>query len=129
MLKRGMSTRDEGNRAEAIAAYWLTTMGYEILRRNYQKPWGEIDIIASKDGEIVFFEVKANTKEGDNFDPEFRIDHRKLYKIVKTATLYLEFENRNLDKPWRVDAISVIFNEFLGTAKMKHFKNIAESHF
>jgi len=42
-----MTTKDIGNLAENLAARYLEEKGYEILEKNYKKPWGEIDIIAS----------------------------------------------------------------------------------
>ncbi len=125
-----MNTKELGFLAENIAARYLESQGYEVIDRNYRKPWGEIDIIAMKDDIICFVEVKANSQEfvGD-FNPEIRVDHRKLSKITKTATLYLEYELKNTDAPWQVDIVSVTFDRVGKKAKIKHFKNVAEAMF
>jgi len=47
-----------GQNAEQAAASFLASRGLEILARNYRSRWGEIDIIAADNGEIVFVEVK-----------------------------------------------------------------------
>ena len=47
-----------GQNAEQAAASFLASKGLEILARNYRSRWGEIDIIAADNGEIVFVEVK-----------------------------------------------------------------------
>lgn len=119
-----------GLTAESIATAYLSQRGYEILERNYRKPWGEIDIIARMGDVVVFVEVKANSKEftGD-FNPEIRVNRAKMNKITKTATLYLGYELKNLDTAWRVDIISVTTSPGVTKAKITHFKNVAESFF
>ena len=94
-----MHRRQEfGVQAETVACVFLVKQGYEILERNYRKPWGEIDLIAKKDDIFVFVEVKANATQGHaSFAPEVRADHIKLRKIVKSAMLYLEFEKKDLE--------------------------------
>ena len=125
-----MDTKELGFLAENIAARHLESQGYEVIDRNYRKPWGEIDVIVQKDDIVCFVEVKANSQEfvGD-FNPEVRVDHRKLSKITKTAMLYLEYELKNPDAPWQVDIVSVTFDQVGKKAKIKHFKNVAEAIF
>ena len=43
-----------GEIGENIAVRFLMKHGFSILERNYTKKWGEIDIIAKKDGKIYF---------------------------------------------------------------------------
>ena len=126
-----MDTRkDFGFYAETVATHYLQQKNYTILERNYRKPWGEIDIIAQYEDIIVFVEVKANTKDyGMAFNPEVRVDQKKLGKIIKTASLYLEFELKELEHEWRIDIVSVTIQEGTQKAKITHFKNIAESFF
>jgi len=95
--------KEIGNLAENLAARYLESRGYEIIAKNYQKPWGEIDIIAFKDNVCVFVEVKANSREFiGGFNPEVRVDYRKLNKITKTAELYMtdDFDGQNTVKFW-----------------------------
>lgn len=53
--------RRKGDKAEERAAKYLKDKGYKILKRNYLCPLGEVDIIAKKDGAIVFVEVKQRS--------------------------------------------------------------------
>ena len=48
---------------EEIAAKYLSRKGFKVIGRNYRKPWGEIDIIAEKEGIVRFVEVKAISRE------------------------------------------------------------------
>jgi len=124
-----LSAKELGFLAENIAARYLESKGYEVIDKNYRKPWGEIDIIAFKDDICFFVEVKANSREFiGGFNPEVRVDYRKLDKITKTATLYMQDQNR-ADFDWQVDIVSVTFDETAKKAKIKHFKNVTEARF
>lgn len=48
-----------GNLGEDIAEMFLVKSGYKIIDRNYLKKWGELDIIAKHNNEIVFCEIKS----------------------------------------------------------------------
>jgi len=52
-----------GRLGEKIAAEFLAKKGYRILARNFRTRFGEIDLVAAKDGVLVFVEVKL--KIGD----------------------------------------------------------------
>ncbi|MEK7506696.1 MAG: YraN family protein [Patescibacteria group bacterium] len=124
-----MDTKELGFLAENIAARHLESKGYRVIERNFRKPWGEIDVIAAKDGALYFVEVKANRQEfiGD-FNPEVRVNPEKLSKIIKTAALYMTQETSAPKAEWQVDIISVTFNQSTKKAKIKHFKNVAEDY-
>lgn len=120
-----MDTKELGFLAENIASRYLEDGGYEVIDKNYRKPWGEIDVIARKDGAIIFAEVKANRRQfiGD-FNPEVRVDWKKMVKIKRAAMLYLEHKLCDMDLEWQIDVISVIFDGENKKAKIKHFKNV-----
>ncbi len=48
-----------GQLAEKYAAAYLRLKGYHIIARHYRKPFGEIDIIASKGKTLAAIEVKT----------------------------------------------------------------------
>lgn len=124
-ISYGMDTKEFGFLAENIAARYLEEGGYEIIAKNYRKPWGEIDVIARKDGVIIFVEVKANSREfSGGFKPEVRVNNQKLRKITKTANLYMGHELCDMNLEWRIDIISITFDLQNKKAKISHFKNI-----
>lgn len=53
-----MNKRIFGNQAETFVAQHLQKNGYTIVERNYQKRYGEVDIIARKKDVYAFVEVK-----------------------------------------------------------------------
>lgn len=125
-----MDKKEVGFLGENLAGRYLEDRGYEILDRNYKKPWGEVDIIAEKDGVIIFVEVKTNKNDSSSdFAPELRVNRKKLSHINKVASFYLEKAGWLGDKEWRVDIVSVMIDEVKKSAKIRHFKNVAEAVF
>jgi putative endonuclease len=113
-----------GSFAESCAEKFLVSKGYRIIDRNYRKPWGELDIIADKDGVLSFIEVKASKTYLSGFEPELRANRTKMVKVVRTARSYLVAKKYSPDQEWRLDIISVVIDKDRGVAKIKHFKNI-----
>ncbi len=97
-----------GKLGEDIATKYLENKGYTILTRNYRKPWGEIDIIAKKSGDLVFVEVKTRTSNQFG-TPLEAITYWKLKSLIKTAQFY-KMTHHNLPDSLRIDAVSVILN-------------------
>jgi len=54
-----------GARGEDRAADWYRAAGYEVIARNWRCPEGELDLVVSLPGELVFCEVK--TRSSDRF--------------------------------------------------------------
>lgn len=57
------STQKIGTLGEDLVARFLMKRGYEILDRNYRRPWGELDIVARKKNKIHFVEVKTMSQK------------------------------------------------------------------
>lgn len=113
---------------ENIAGLFLESKGYKILARNYQKPWGEIDLIVEKEGVIVFCEVKTNSKKFPGpsvggFDPELRVNSFKARHITRTAELLINSRYAGESREWRIDVIAITLDSFERKARIKHFKN------
>ena len=122
-----MSTTERskfGALAEKYASQFLKDRGYTILGINYRKPWGEIDVIAEKNGVLVFTEVKANNKEITGFEPELRVNKEKLKKILRAVRTYLAEKRCGPDQEWQIDIVSITIDKLRKVAKIKHFKNI-----
>lgn len=83
-----MNTRALGILGEQVAVEYLSKSGYKILERNFQTKMGEIDIIASKNGVIVFIEVKSRNYLSHGSGME-SVTPDKIFKITRTADTYL----------------------------------------
>jgi len=72
---------------ENLAVKYLIDHGYRIIARNFRLKYGGIDIIAVKERETVFFEVK--TRWSKKFGrPEEAVGSRKLNKIKRLAEYF-----------------------------------------
>jgi putative endonuclease len=117
-----------GEQGEQIAASYLKKKGFKIIEKNFKNPFGrrlgEIDIIARKNKELIFVEVK--TRILDSFDdilPEESITPSKLHKLNKIANFFLRGRHL-MDTPYHFDAISIWLDKGLKVAKIKHIDNI-----
>ncbi|MFH1611811.1 MAG: YraN family protein [bacterium] len=118
--------RKIGDIGENIATNYLKNSKYKILNRNYQKKWGEIDIIAKKNKEIIFVEVKTRKKAplGVFFPPEINVNYSKRQKIIRTAETYLLEKKYSPDIVWRIDVITIELNFKTKKADLRHLKGI-----
>ncbi|OGZ37219.1 MAG: hypothetical protein A3A94_01315 [Candidatus Portnoybacteria bacterium RIFCSPLOWO2_01_FULL_43_11] len=117
--------RKLGDLGEKIALDYLKRENYNILDRNYQKKWGEIDIVAQKDKqEIVFIEVKTRKKVLDNsIGPEDSVGVSKQKRLIRTAQIYLLEKRYSEETTWQIDVIAVELDEKTRKADLKHIKN------
>ncbi len=115
--------KEIGNLGEKIACQHLKENGYQILKRNFQKPWGEIDIIAQKQGIIIFIEVKTRTLTQNPTIPEQAVNYKKQLNLIKTAKTFIQQNKNLLSKPWQIDIIAVELNFKNRKADLRHFPN------
>ncbi len=95
-------SRAKGNVAEEKAALFLIENGYQIIERNFYSPFGEIDIIASKEEVLHFVEVKS----GEDYELAIQnITPRKLSRIEKTLQVYMKKNALHVD--FMIDAVIV----------------------
>ena len=102
-----MAAKDDlGRRGENLAADHLTASGYEIVERNWRCTQGEIDIVASKDNEIVFVEVKTRTSVAFGHPLE-AITVAKLARLRRLAGAWCQ-AHPDARASVRIDAIAII---------------------
>ena len=115
-----------GRLGEKIAAEFLAKKGYRILARNFRTRFGEIDLVAAKDGVLVFVEVKL--KIGDNFgpNPEEMIDKKKVQQIEKTAQSFLmeNPEDGMRYESLRIDAVCIVLDAGGQVKRISQYENI-----
>ncbi len=90
-----------GRKAEEEVEEFLIKNGYKILKKNFYSRFGEIDIIAKKEGVLNFFEVKYSKK----YNPVYRITQAKMKKIIKTIGYY--FMMNNIEEEYQISAALV----------------------
>ncbi len=121
-----------GKIGENTAIKFLVKQKFKILGRNYNKKWGEIDIIAEKKRKIHFVEVKTvscenikdispETFKGQN--PFENVHFNKLKRISRAIQTYI-LENRLEDKDIKIDVIAVFLDIYNKEAKIRVIKNV-----
>lgn len=124
-----------GKIGEDYAAEYLVSRKWVILERNYLKKWGEIDIIASKEGVISFIEVKTITKRYicNTFDPPntdfYRAeDNVHLYKTKRLKrTIETYFIERDIPTAvdWQFSVITILLSrEDNCLLELKYLENL-----
>lgn len=93
-----------GDYYEKLAVRYLLARGAKILCRNYHSRVGEIDIIASKDEQIYFFEVRYRSVGSIQNSAE-SISNHKLSKIYATISIWLAQNDCNEENVGGIYAI------------------------
>lgn len=108
-LRDGDSRRALGLRGEEQGVRYLAARGYVVLERGFRMFRGEIDIIARKDGTLVFVEVR--TRARDDFGlPDESVTRPKQRQVRKVALGYLLKRGLAEEKtPCRFDVLSVLW--------------------
>ena len=111
---------EQGQYYEQMAIEFLRQKGYAILQTNWRWKQWEIDIIAEKDGWLIFVEVKGRSHNTFGKPYEF-IDKRKKNALLMAAKTYIDQNNITTDV--RFDAISILKNQN-GSYSIEHLENI-----
>jgi len=99
-------SRAKGDKAEERASEFLLNIGFLIIERNFYSRFGEVDIIALKDGVLHFVEVKS----GIDYESAVQnITKRKLSRVIKTADVYMKKNCISVD--FSIDALIVMQKE------------------
>lgn len=97
--------QDLGKQGEELAVQILEGRGYVILERRYRTRFGEIDIIAEVNGELVFVEVKARRTAAFG-DASESVPFWKQRRIAAMALDYLAWAGRLNDR-CRFDVVAI----------------------
>jgi putative endonuclease len=110
-----------GKWGESKAADYLQSKGYTILERNVRTAHGEIDIVAVREGLLVFVEVR--TRSSHNFGyPEESVTRRKQAYMLSAAEEYIQ-DHTQAGEHWQVDVLAV--EGAPGRqAVIEHFENV-----
>ena len=99
-----MSGIRSGQKAEQAAANYLESRRFQILETNWRTPWCEIDIIACKEGIVLFTEVKyrSDSLQGTGFD---YITPKKITQMGRAAESWVQ--QNKWTGPYQLAAIEV----------------------
>ncbi len=126
-----------GKLGEDVACMFLVKRGFAIVEKNYTKKWGEIDIIANKEGKIYFIEVKSvsypfvsdkvhlsgDVDHKDKSRPEDNLHPWKLKRLSRTIQTYL-IHKRIGNTPWQFDVLIVYLDMKNRNARVRTIANV-----
>ncbi len=123
----GKNNFDLGKIGERVALKFLKKQGFKIIQTNFQnkrgRRLGEIDIIARKNNQLIFVEVKSRWANAyASTLPEENITFHKINRLQKIIQYYLQ-QHQEENTSWRLDAISVWITQ------NKHLKINPQSYF
>ena len=116
------TNRSVGAIGEEFAAQYLRDHDFIIQNRNATSRWGELDIVAEKEGKIYFVEVKTriSTRHGNPYEAVDGLKVRKLARTIQYFVLAHRLEKRKM----QLDVISVELNSDYSLKKLKRYENI-----
>lgn len=115
---------DIGASGERIAEEYLRLSGYRILETNYRSGHLEIDLIAERNGCLIFIEVK--TRRNDSFGGALEsVSNSKLRNIRTTARFYLASAPRGRGyAEYRFDLVAIDLDRKGDGLVLRHVKGI-----
>lgn len=100
---------DTGKLGEHLSFQWANDNGYYVRDQNWRFGKWEIDLIATKNDRLHFFEVK--TRRSNNYGyPEDLVDRNKLRHFISAGAAYIRY-NRGF-KWVQYDILAITLNEF-----------------
>ena len=126
------NTKEQGAAGEEIACKYLVKNGFTILDRNYQKKWGELDIVAKYNGILNFIEVKsvlgsikdANGATDVGYRPEDNVHIRKQGRLRRVIQSYLQERGYSIETDFCFTIAIVVMDIKLRRAKVRLIENV-----
>ena len=100
-----MKAHATGLLGEEAAAAHLEALGWTILHRRFRVRGGEIDLVAERDGCIIFSEVKTRAA-GALDDGRGAVTWHKQRRVARAAAVYVARYHLG-DRPCRFDVLTV----------------------
>jgi Holliday junction resolvase-like predicted endonuclease len=105
------NNKELGAYGEDIAASYLEARGYEILSQNWRCVFGEADIVARDDDELVLVEVKTRmcgSTDNPEIAPEVAVNNRKRGTYEKLALMCYSEQSELVSVRFDVIAIKLV---------------------
>jgi len=116
---------DVGASGERIAGEYLRLCGYRILETNHRSGHLEIDLIAERNGCLVFVEVK--TRRSGSFGGALEsVGGTKLLNLRKAARMYISGAPERIRyAEYRIDLVALDLDPKGEGLVLRHLKGIA----
>ncbi len=135
--------RQLGDTGEGVVCRYLEDRGYEVVGRNYLRPWGEIDIVAQKAKKLYFVEVKSVSRESGGvggagnglpaggqvtrepaYRPEENVHPAKIKRLYRAIQTYLLDHKVPETIEWQLDVACVYLDFSTRKARVEMIENV-----
>lgn len=106
-VKQITSRMKLGLDGENLACAYLKKNGYKIAARNWKGHFGELDIVATKDKQLIVIEVRTKASDNDAVDPVNTVTLVKRRKIERTTKEFVA-KMKLGEVPVRFDVIGIV---------------------
>lgn len=113
-----------GDWGEQVACDYLEKQGCQILERNFHTPLGEVDIIAARDGGLIFVEVKTRANQSYGYG-EDAVTPKKMQSLLQCVEEYLNNRPEPLPE-WQLDLIVVEGAFGQPDPTLLHYQNLGD---
>jgi putative endonuclease len=113
-----------GDFGERVAAQHLRSRGYAIRDRNVRTRYGEIDLIAEREGLVAFVEVRCR-RGGAMGSAVESLSTAKQQRLVALVESYGQ-EHQDLPDQWRIDLIALDLGSDGRLLSLKHVEGAVE---
>jgi putative endonuclease len=110
-----------GHLGEQLAAEHFERLGWQILARNHQTRFGELDLVASDDEILVFCEVKTRRLQTGTAWENLHDLKRSQVRRMAQAWLH-DVRNRPYFAEIRFDAVGVLIDAQDKLVRLDHLK-------
>ncbi len=129
MKKFTSNSQKIGELGEDVACTFLMKHNFQIIERNYTKKWGELDIIAQKEGKLHFVEVKSKSVGSLDYvnyetsGPAENVHFWKIKRLRRVIETYL-IGKREGGVEWQFDILVVFLDLERRKARVKTIENV-----
>lgn len=124
MKRIGSNKSNIGVVGEDIALKWLISKAFRSITQNFKTHHGEIDIVAEKEDETYFVEVKSiDISRGTvgKIDPRDNFTYSKSLKMEKAIEYYL-MKHPSV-KTFKTVLLSIYIDDTKKTAQVRYLEN------
>lgn len=111
-----------GNYGESLAAEYLRRHGYEVIHNNYRSGRLELDLVARKGRQTIFFEVKTISQNQDSRG-EIPLTSRQISNLKRGLSAYCIKNRIDLDAV-RLDLLIVSVDRENKSVRFKQYRDI-----
>lgn len=119
-LKHFINKREKGDHIEQQVQNYLEKHQLQLIKKNYNKPTGEIDLIMLDNDVVTFVEVRYRASNSHGQATE-TVNRQKQKKLIKTSLLFLQENILYQTSPCRFDIVGV--STYNGQLKFDWLKN------